>query len=387
MAVLTAGALLACACGGGGDGGVGGDGADTFADMLALVPDTPGNRVSLTIENIAAVREGTGITTPRDPTDADALIEYVISISQGPIADSSMRPPLRSPGVTLGAFLQPFHTRITDLPAWQDEVGFTVADLDANVLTGLPPEQLIIWVGSLDPEEMAGAVAADPMWSADLRNMSHAGFAHWCWTDDPGAPDLERVTPMRPLGRGGCMAAFDGLALRTFTLEAIEMALETRAGERTSLAGVEALRVAAEALDRQGAYAASFTMDAEPFSAADAASRGLDLSGLDQPLLGRWEAMAAGGGFDEEGEYLVVVLVYADGEDAAANADVLEEIISEGRSAYLAAERRWVPDVADAVRSVSAEGNVVVAVLGGFAIAHAWPNIATVPDTLVIWGE
>ncbi len=371
----------ACGGGGGGDANTGSQVESGFVGMLRLIPDTDGNRAGVMMEDIAAVRNELGISLPADPTDSEQLLDYLMTITQGPITDSSTQPVTRSPGVFLGVFMGGTNSSPLDMRLWQDEMGISIADFDADAIAGLPPETLSLWMGSIDPAVAAAAVSADPTWSGDLREVSHAGYDHWCWGEDPSRIDTERRTPMRPLGRGGCLAAFTGTAYRTITAEAMDAALETRAGDRASLADVEALRLAAAALDDAGVYAAALTMHAAPF---EAGSHGFDAAEIGQPFVDEWTALGAGAGFDDSGEYLVLVLVYDDDASASANAATFEGIAGSGRSVALAKGRPW-SEVYDALHSVTSSGPVVVARFDGFAIAHRWSTITGIPDSLVIW--
>jgi hypothetical protein len=226
-----------------------------------------------------------------------------------------------------------------------------------------------------------GAVNIDPLWSGDLRNLDHAGIGHWCWGDDPLEFLPDRISPARRLGQGGCLAAFDGAAYRTLTEEAMQAALETRAGQQASLADVEELRLAAEALENAGTYSAHLTMDTAPYSAEAA---GIEPTALGHPLLGEYLAIGSGAGLDDNGEYLVIVLVYEDAAAAAQNAAVLEQIARSEESIHLRYGQAW-STVYDRIRSVTSDGRVVVGIFEGFMIAHLWTAIPGIPDTLVIW--
>ncbi|MBU1226558.1 MAG: hypothetical protein KJ698_05030, partial [Actinobacteria bacterium] len=328
-------------------------------------------------EDIATVREALAIPLPADPSDSDQLLDYLMTITQGPVVDDSTVPATRSPGVFLGVFLGASHSSPLMMTEWPAEMGVSIAEFDADLIAGLPPETLTIWIGSIDPARVAAAVIADPMWSDDLRPLSHAGYDHWCWGDDPSAIDVERRTAMRPLGRGGCLAAFEGTAYRTVTAEAMDAALEVRAGDGTSLADVEALRLAAAALDDAGAHTAAFTMAAERFE--------FDAVQLDQPLLDRWTALGAGAGFDQTGDYLVIALVYDDDATASANAATLATIASSGRSVSVEPGRPW-SDIYQSLGPVTSDGPVVIARFYGSAITRRWPIVAGLPDALTMWG-
>lgn len=376
---ILAAVLAIAACGGGGatgDGPEPGGRPDGIVAMLELIPNTADNRAFVEIEDLALIRSGASIELPSDPTDEDQLASYVMEVTQGPGPFDARRPLLRA-----GLFLQAVGApAIADLPLWRTAMGVGLTDLDGDALAGRPPDQLIVWRGAVEPNAVATAVQSDPDWSADLRELSHAGISYWCWTDDPAAFDPERRSPMRPLGRGGCLAAFDGEAYRTITPEAMEAALEVRAGDAASLADHVPLRLAADALDREGPYLAHLTDDAASY----AADRIPVDTGQDA-FLDEWQAMGIGAGFDPDTlqEYLVLVLVFPDEATAAANATILEETIRSGRQA-IGGGRPWSEMIEGEV-SVRSDDRAVVAVLEGASISAAWINIANVPDTLTAW--
>lgn len=377
--LIALSALMAAACGG--DGG--GEATRGWAELLGRVPNTPANRAYVSMNDYAAAREAIGLSAPGPGADEQAVYEYLTALSQGPISDLTTSPPTRSPGmaVTFESFRPATSMDLLDTSAWNGEMGFDVLNVDRDVLAGVFPDQLAIWEGSIDPQQVADAVESDPVWSDLLSTAEHLGVEYYRWGDDPSAFDRDRVTAVRPTGQGGCLVAFAGTAYRSLSPAALESAIAVREGEGTSLADVEDLQLIADGLDDAGTYAAILSADGSQFALDRAA---LDLLDSDQPVLEAYRAMGAGAGLDEDGtEFMVIVLIYADADAATANAATLEEIATTGSS--LQARQPWSDLLT--VRSIAADGRLVIGVfeVPGVRI-RLWYQVIFTVDTLVAWG-
>jgi hypothetical protein len=265
-----------------------------------------------------------------------------------------------------------------DVAAWRAAFGIGIVDVDRSVVAGNPPTQLTVWQGRVDPDRVADAVASDPEWRGDLRTADHGGATYYAWGDDPAMVDTGRVGPVRPLGRGGCLYAADGLALRATVCGVLEAAIDAVSGAGEALVDAGPLVLLADALEAAGAYAAFLTLDVGVFAATNLSPSGVVPSGP-----GLVPYLAAGSGAALEGDIAltVVALVHASAEDAAENAVRLLRVVSEGTSAVL--ERPWSDLLT--VLDVTVDDVVVVVRLETEGPGNFWLRLVMLRDSLLAW--
>ncbi len=375
-------ALVVSACGGG-------DGAgDGMVGLLATLPDTADTRHEIIFNDFAAVADTLGIDSPGRNATRDDFIEYMMTLTIGDVAEPGSLDDLdpaerrvRSTHVRAAPWGFNIQHMVGDeyLEAWYTAFGLSILDVDREATAGRPPNAIFIWEGAIDPAEVEAAVTSDPDWSADLNTYSHSsGYDYWCWGDDPLAINIDRRDSVRLLGQGGCLAAFDGMAIRTISRESMQAALTTAGGNAGSLADVEALSLAAEALDEAGTYAAYLSMDVGGFAAGPNAAA---MAG-DAGFLDLYQAVALGPAVEADGtELLVVVFVYADEASAATNAATFESLVTTGTSGVN--RHPWAEILT--IRSIEARGRVVVGVFDADAAVRLWLVAPSSRDTLILW--
>lgn len=355
-----------------------GESGGEWAGLLASIPDAADTATSVIINDYAAARQLVGVAAPSYEAPEDEVIEYLLALQMGPVADDSTYPVTRFP--RMGIADSSFGTReAIEVEAWRTAFGVSVLDVDRTVVAGEPPAELTLWQGAITPETVEAAVTSDPEWSGDLRTVGHGDESYYAWGEDPPASDVERIGPARHLGRGGCLYVTDALALRAVACEVIEAALDARAGELASLADLGPLASLADALQEAGAYAGFLTMDVGLFTFAENPI----LSRSPQPQPGLLPYLAAATGVALEGDTLVTVvaLVHSNDADAAENAVRLERVVAEGSS--VAEGRPW-SDILS-VRDIATDGPLLVARLDTNAGGTFWLNFVFRRDTLLAW--
>lgn len=348
--------------------------ATGWVGLLASIPDSLDMAGSVLISDYAAARELLGIEVPGADADEDEVIEYLLAVQMGPVADASTTPPSRSP--RMGIADQSFGRRAPyDLDAWRTAFGVSVVDVDLVATAGQPPAELTVWQGGIDPTEVGRAVETDPEWSADLRTVDQAGEAYYAWGDDPAAADVARSGPVRELGRGGCLYATEGEALRAHVCDVIEAAIDARSGAQGSLADLEPLAGLAVALQDAGAYAGFLTVDVGLFTAGSApASPG-------GPALLPYLAAATGAALEGDTSVTVIGLAHSSPEDASENAVRLERVVTEGTSAL--SGRPWSDTLV--VLDITTEGPLLVARLATETSGTFWFQFVAARDSLLAW--
>jgi len=383
MTILIAVLALAVgACGGGDDTG------DGMVGLLATLPDTADTRHEIILNDFAAVADILGIDSPSRNATRDDLIEYFVTLTIGDVAEPGSLDDLdpaerRARSTHVYSVPRGFNFEYVGvdeyLEEWYTAFGLSILDVDREATAGRLPNAAFIWEGAIDPAEVEAAVNSDPDWSADLNAYSHSsGYDYWCWGDDPLASRFDRRDSVRNLGQGGCLAALDSMVIRTISRESMQATLTTAGGNAGSLADVEALSLAAGALDEAGTYAAYLSMDVGGFAASpDTVAMAGDAGFLD-----RYQAVALGPAVEANGtELLVVVFVYADEASAATNAATFESLVTTGTSAVH--RHPWAELLT--IRSIEARGRVVVGVFDADAEIRLWLIAPSSRDTLILW--
>lgn len=333
-------------------GSSGGDGpsadpAGSIADLLRWVPaDVDG---PIVVTDLARARDAAGITPPVDDDDAS---RYLIEVAGGPV-DPDGRVLPAAPSVGLDA--SPF-----DLDAWRQAFGFAPPDVLAAVEAGSPPGMITVYRVPVPGDVIVEAAVTDPDWFDRVTPATHAGIAFLDWGRD-GEVDLSRAGGPRPLGRGGQLAAVDGVAIRTVMRDSMERALEAGATGRSIVDQPEVAQVVA-ALDGIGVHGlvlvAGAVFPVVDLVADDAVpvAESLLADGL---VLVRPTWLGAGTALVDGVRLDVVVLQHADPASAAENAERFTAIVERGTS--LTSGEPWRDRLT--LRSVTVDGTLVVAEL------------------------
>lgn len=310
-----------------------------WLDLLALVPDTAANRGFLLANDYAAAREAYGVDLPPDDADLDVVREYVLGLI-GPGRNGGLSP----------SDLSGMGTRI-DPGAWLLELGFSPVQVDADVLAGSPPEQVIALLGRFDPAAVEAAVTSDPEWSDLLEREEYQGVPYYSWGEDLKI-DVKRVTATRRLGESIRVAVDDGSYRWAKTTAGIEALIDAGAGRAGSLADDVTMASIAAALHQDGLYTVFMSTDVDAFGSGTPAA-------CDATCLVPYDAFATAAGHDADGDFVVVVLANRSEADAIENATRLDARIDGGSSVVTKAP--WAEYFT--ARDVAADGTLVVAKL------------------------
>jgi hypothetical protein len=132
------------------------------------------------------------------------------------------------------------------------EVGFTTFEVEREIAVLAPPRSIMIAETSVSPDDVAAAVESDPLWSSELTTVETPDGSYYQWGDDPTELNVDRITPMRPLGQGGQLAvvADDAGSTVVRTLEGADAVLATMAGGTDSLLDTDLFAAARAALGK-----------------------------------------------------------------------------------------------------------------------------------------
>jgi|GEM_PF-2337333 len=174
-----------------------------------------------------------------------------------------------------------------------------------------------------DPVDIADIVETEPVWSSQLRTESTDTGVLYDWGSDI---DTERISGVRPLGRGGQLHVSDNVVVRSAAPEAMDAFLDASAQQ---VSDIDCATEAIGYLERQGAFSIAVTNIADTPDLFDVLNKG-DLDGFDGGLL-RWDVLGLGARLDESGtQRLDVVVSHRSEADADENLARLRDLVATG---------------------------------------------------------
>ncbi|MCE2463882.1 MAG: hypothetical protein J4F46_08250, partial [Dehalococcoidia bacterium] len=175
------------------------------------------------------------------------------------------------------------------------------------------------------------------------------------------------------LGRGGRIAVLDEYVFRTLGTSEMKTLVDVHLKESPSLADVEEFRLLAGGMSQLTAYTMFLSDGVErwrlPNYAKGLTGHYISLEDVERelavagPWLRPYQAFGVGAGKDDEGRYMALVLVHADGDSAEENMGLLHRIIEEGSSAL--DDIPWSDLIDINSLEINAEGRLLLAKIRG----------------------
>ncbi len=264
---------------------------------------------------------------------------------------------------------------------WKETVGFTVKDVTESLMASSgPPSEYQAVRGNFTAEDIEYAARNGPL-SEHLEVVSYKGYEFYSWGEDR-AVHLDWRSGVRNLGRGHRLAYVDGFALWVLWTDGIEEMIDSYEGNIPSLADNGEYRQLAAVLEDMGTVTACFSTDSvsisefmeifhENFKELREKGQEQQIEEFEnEPLLKAFSSFAAGAGEDEQGTYLVIVLLNPDESNARANVDLLERRINESQMLpYVTSPqkpyRKWTDNDRIESMEIYSEGRLTVAKLYG----------------------
>ncbi|MBS1195283.1 MAG: hypothetical protein H6R33_3 [Actinobacteria bacterium] len=338
--ILVALAVAACSGGAGGDDGE----AHWIVSLLQRIPGMAPGTIEVSVADLPAAAAAAGITVPPAGADDEAVADYLLGLPRDVLVPDLLRDPA---------------PRFGDLTR---ELGIDPSRVLQAITAGTAPETYQALRGDFDAAAIDAAVRADPVWSDLLATADYRDVGYYTWGED-FATNLDRVTPVRPLGRGGRLG-LDGQFLYWAPWTAgMEGLIDAGAGAVASLADDLSLARAARALEEAGVYSATLT---------------------DRPLGPDAEvsalALGVGGGRDETGAFWAMVAVHNSGAAAEEAAAAVRSILGEGAIASLG--RPWSERISGF--TVTVDGDLLVAVMHSSGAEGDWMRAYQTREPVVL---
>jgi hypothetical protein len=333
--------------------------ASSFEGLLGTIPDTSDTRMSVTINDYAAVRKIFGIQLPGPEAEESALTEYIIGLLG----------PANITYVSRG----PFITGISDEAMGDSKREYLALDgrnVDQSVEAGMSPFILEVAHGRFDPAATAQALdACSECPPPDI--VTHNDVSFYSWGEDAKVGLNKRNMPpaFDHLGRGGRIAVSNEFVYRTIETPGMNALIDSRAGDGQSLADVEEFRLLAQAMSDLDTYSAFFSDQAHKIEATSPAVLNDLIAKLGGPtLLLPYLAYAVGTGHDDTGPYLALALVHRGGISAEENQLRLDRRFSGNLDSQV-----WMEGIDEYTSEV--QGRVLWAKIRGDGPASRWKGL------------
>lgn len=314
-----------------------------FEVMLTHIPDIAASRESLTMSDIAKMREALEIEAPEETASADEIFEYKVALWKGTRATLGDRP--IDQDSWLSGITQPDPDYAN---ASRYSLGFGPREVDQVALFGERDRN--------DSEVVLGAfsptITSERLSSCDdcqlYETISHSGHDIYVWSDN-----YEQNLRMRlakptfdQFGRGGRVFVQDGMATRTLSNEHMEQIIDASFDNIPSLGDDPGYVLAAKMLAKYDVVKARFlavsiTVEFSIQQLEEAWQNGLRKLATTEELEQQFErahkllpydVAAVGIAFSTSEGALAntyVVLIHSSEKDAIQNAERLEKRITE----------------------------------------------------------
>lgn len=347
LILLALAGLAVGSCDSGSPGSGGSNSGHSIEGLLGEVPASAfdgSGPLQIVTGDLDLATEAAGLKRPAadsNPGQADLLNEWLLPLT-GVNRDGSGD----KMATLLPTAASPDH--LADNSEIADEFGWSIVDVHSFLELQNPPETFTVLAADVTAKDLTDAIG-------------DADHDIWRLGGDDFQTNLDQISAARPIGESVRMALHHGLLGVSRSTPPVE---DWLAGDGNTLADDRALAAVAKALDDAGVYSAmlvesDFSTGGSLGSVATSEQLAEVSDGTDQ--IQPFDALGVGLGVDDAGN-AVATFVYhhADADSAKANADIIENVFSNGVSLVT---RRPLSELF-AVQDVKVDGPVVVATIG-----------------------
>ncbi|MEX0763068.1 MAG: hypothetical protein WD208_06515 [Dehalococcoidia bacterium] len=305
-----------------------------YTRLLARIPDTEETRWSVSMTDMAAVRDLAGVDRPGDEADADDMMDYLVALHTA-VSDRGGR------GLGFEGWLSGMHQeQLSSGVSPRPYLAFDARDVDQVVEYGAAPGRVELIHGNYAPEATDSALESCDE-CEEHETVEHAGEMFYVWNEDAEGQVAKRRAPpaFDEVGRGGQVHVGEGFVSRTLSNDKMKLLIDTAVGNKPSLADSEDYLLAANVLEDSETVTAIFSsvdystanllqMLGSRFSSHDSITQTeIEAQMSAGPLLLPFNMLASGMGFSDDDVFTTLVIVHDTEADAAENAGRLEQRI------------------------------------------------------------
>lgn len=335
--MLVVGVAVAAGCSSSGGSGSG-SGEYSIVDAVDQIPESiVEDEVMILTGDLVAASDAAGVERPDDLDDAPLWLNSLTGVPGPEGTDVSVFVPIGD--------LSTAGLRFGDLAGFEDELGWSILDLDSFVEVTLPPTTFAV---------LDGDFGDDPLDRLD--ELGDGVFTYG--SGDDLEQDIENRNPVDQLGRPIRFGYENGRMAMSTVTPAVEQWLGGDGGD-----GLDDLAAMAAVLDDADAYAAVMRVSDGGFEFGDGAPMPREMveAVLDEDWLPTepFHAVAIGWSVDDGDAVVTMVFAHDDADAASDNVERFEAMLSDGIS--LRAQRP-LDSVFDLVDVTSDDDLVVVTV-------------------------
>ncbi len=218
-----------------------------------------------------------------------------------------------------------------DEEEWKQTLGFTAKDVEQSIYAGVSDKIYEAVRGNFTHEDIDNAAKTGPM-NDQLEIVTYNGYEFYSWGKDYEM-NLKQHSLLRIMGRGHRLGYIDGFACWVLWTDGMKEMIDSHRNNIDSLADIDDYRLMADALEEYNINRAFFS--SASYSQAnikkvltdEVYTEALSINVYVKP----YRALATGSGINEDGYYLMIVLLNPDEETAEQNAVLLEQQINEAK--------------------------------------------------------
>jgi len=263
---------------------------------------------------------------------------------------------------------------------WEQTLTFTVEDVKQSIYAGIAPSNYYEAVrADFSLEEVDNAMRTGPL-NEILEIHSYQGHEYYSWGGDHEMDPSWRSN-VRPWGKGHRLALVDDFLFWVTWTDGIKEMIDSYDDRIDSLADNDVYQLLAIGLEELDTVNAFFSTQSQSHTSITEWLQQYPSFNYEQPEvyqrflesiedtvhLEPYQAFATGAGIDEQGFYMVIVLLNPDEEVARSNATLLEQRINQTESIWRGS--KW-SDLVESME-IHSEGRLTMARLYG-AICEYW---------------
>jgi hypothetical protein len=354
-----------------------------FEQILSVIPDTTSNRAMVAINDYAQMRKQLQVDAPRKDAPPDEQLTYIQNLYSLDGLEKTL-----AFAATVG-FINNNSSYLLNSFELMSNIGMGYWMIDQEVSAGWPPINISIVKGKFDPEKTQEALAESAKDDPPALETYHENTIY-SWGGDNEVNLGKRLEPpvYDMLGRGGRFIFQKDYAFRANTTSPLKQVLDAQKDIQKSLANIPEFSFIAKELDSHGAMSAYLSNQTQSLEyirsllpgETQSKTEDVDKYLAQGPKLLPYQTIGLGIAKDNEGFYGLVILVHADEQTAAKNADLLKQRINE-TSSFLAGIK-WTSVFSNS--SITSQDRILTAKLYGADTGRNWLTWYFQHDPLVL---
>ncbi len=321
--------------------------------------------VSFTLIDYASIYKDLGITF----TTREELIDKIMAswADLGQDFPSEIGTGSFITGYSGNAFNAPDYSTIQ-----KKYVGYDIADIDAEIMFGVPPREGVAAIGRFSPEAIKNTLNNQDEWPPEIKSIysteEYNGVTIHSWGDGFQTNLQSALKPplLDELGRARPLAVTDKYLFSHPSLETVKQMIDASQQKGQSLADLPQYSSIANSLadlevnsailaDDYLANLCVYSLEDDSLNLTES-QKAKFIEKMGTPLK-KFLTFGCSMGKDEKGIYTIIVIYHEDSGDARENVSLFKQRLETGRSIFM--DKLWGDFFTET--DIKAEGNVLLA--------------------------